>query len=176
MKIKFDGATMIDVEFDDRKYTSGHYRGTLPRASPADRRHDHRRARRQHPKNDIYEMKKRPGEEEAEVAKRCSSAASAAIPQQTPKPGSGTHWSSKPLAMKCGADRRQTGGLPQVVRHQARYQVENQSEVAEAETGTSTTSRCGTPKPPSNRAGERRAVSAPLVSPFASSPTLLSFS
>jgi hypothetical protein len=66
-KIRFDGATMIDVEFDDRKYTGAHY-GHLCRAQVRlngvtiiDERDGGMR-------NDIYEMKKDPAKKE-EVAK-----------------------------------------------------------------------------------------------------------
>ncbi len=58
-KIKFDGATMIDVEFDDRQYTEAHY-GHLCRAQVRlngvtliDERDGNMR-------NDIYAMKKDP--------------------------------------------------------------------------------------------------------------------
>jgi hypothetical protein len=58
-KIRFDGATMIDVEFDDRQYTGAHY-GHLCRAQVRlngvtliDERDGSMR-------NDIYEMKKDP--------------------------------------------------------------------------------------------------------------------
>ncbi len=66
-KIRFDGATMIDVEFDDRKYTGAHY-GHICRAQVRltgvtiiDERDGTMR-------NDIYEMKKDPAKK-AEVAK-----------------------------------------------------------------------------------------------------------
>ena len=59
VKIKFDGASMIDVEFDDRKYTGAHY-GHLCRAQVrlngvtlVDERDGSMR-------NDIYEMSKDP--------------------------------------------------------------------------------------------------------------------
>lgn len=67
VKIRFEGATMIDVEFDDRKYTGSHY-GHICRAQVRlngvtliDERDGGMR-------NDIYEMKKDP-EKKAEVAK-----------------------------------------------------------------------------------------------------------
>jgi hypothetical protein len=67
VKIRFDGATMIDVEFDDRKYAGAHY-GHLCRAQVRlngvtiiDERDGNMR-------NDIYAMKKDP-EKKAEVAK-----------------------------------------------------------------------------------------------------------
>jgi hypothetical protein len=66
VRIKFEGATMIDVEFDDRKYTGSHY-GHLCRAQVRlggvtliDERDGGMR-------NDIYEMKKDPAKK-AEVA------------------------------------------------------------------------------------------------------------
>jgi len=66
-RIRFDGATMIDVEFDDRKYTGCHY-GHICRAQVRlngvtliDERDGNMR-------NDIYEMKKDPARK-AEVAK-----------------------------------------------------------------------------------------------------------
>ncbi len=62
-KIRFDGATMIDVEFDDRQYTGAHY-GHLCRAQVRlngvtliDERDGNMR-------NDIYEMKKDPAKKE----------------------------------------------------------------------------------------------------------------
>ncbi len=67
VKIRFDGATMIDVEFDDRKYTGAHY-GHICRAQVRlngvtliDERDGGMRS-------DIYEMKKDPAKK-AEVAK-----------------------------------------------------------------------------------------------------------
>ncbi len=67
VKIRFEGATMIDVEFDDRKFTGAHY-GHICRAQVRltgvtliDERDGGMR-------NDIYEMKKDP-EKKAEVAK-----------------------------------------------------------------------------------------------------------
>ena len=65
-KIRFDGATMIDVEFDDRKYTGAHY-GHICRAQVRlngvtliDERDGNMRS-------DIYAMKKDPAKK-AEVA------------------------------------------------------------------------------------------------------------
>src|SRR5579864_5253672 len=67
VKIRFEGASMIDVEFDDRKFTGAHY-GHICRAQVRlngvtliDERDGGMR-------NDIYEMKKDP-EKKAEVAK-----------------------------------------------------------------------------------------------------------
>jgi hypothetical protein len=67
VKIRFDGATMIDVEFDDRKYTGAHY-GHICRAqvrltgvTVIDERDGGMR-------NDVYEMRKDPAKK-AEVAK-----------------------------------------------------------------------------------------------------------
>ncbi|HLY76069.1 MAG TPA: hypothetical protein VKU80_18265 [Planctomycetota bacterium] len=67
VRIKFEGATMIDVEFDDRKYTGCHY-GHICRAQVrlngvtiVDEKEGSMR-------NDIYEMKKDPTKK-AEVAK-----------------------------------------------------------------------------------------------------------
>ncbi|MBV8881217.1 MAG: hypothetical protein JO332_14725 [Planctomycetaceae bacterium] len=67
VKIKFEGASMIDVEFDDRKYTGCHY-GHICRAQVRltgvtiiDEKDGSMR-------NDIYEMKKDPAKK-AEVAK-----------------------------------------------------------------------------------------------------------
>jgi hypothetical protein len=67
VKIRFEGASMIDVEFDDRKYTGAHY-GHLCRAQVRlngvtliDERDGGMR-------NDIYEMKKDPAKK-ADVAK-----------------------------------------------------------------------------------------------------------
>ena len=48
VRIRFEGASMIDVEFDDRKYTGSHY-GHICRAQVRlERRHPHRRTRRRH--------------------------------------------------------------------------------------------------------------------------------
>src|ERR1700683_1137285 len=67
VRIRFEGATMIDVEFDDRKFTGCHY-GHICRAQVRlngvtliDERDGNMR-------NDIYEMKKDPAKK-AEVAK-----------------------------------------------------------------------------------------------------------
>jgi len=67
VKIKFEGATMIDVEYDDRKYTGCHY-GHICRAQVrldsvqmVDEKEGSMR-------NDIYEMKKDPARKD-EVAK-----------------------------------------------------------------------------------------------------------
>ena len=67
VKIRFEGATMLDVEFDDRKYTGAHY-GHICRAQVRltgvtiiDERDGGMR-------NDIYEMKQDPTKK-AEVAK-----------------------------------------------------------------------------------------------------------
>ena len=67
VKIRFEGATMIDVEFDDRKYTGAHY-GHLCRAQVRlngvtiiDERDGNMR-------NDIYEMSRDP-DKKAERAK-----------------------------------------------------------------------------------------------------------
>jgi hypothetical protein len=67
VRIKFEGATMIDVEFDDRKYTGCHYghicraQVRLDRVTMIDEKDGGMR-------NDIYEMKKDPAKK-AEVAK-----------------------------------------------------------------------------------------------------------
>ena len=67
VRIKFEGATMIDVEFDDRKYTGCHYghicraQVRLDRVTMIDEKDGNMR-------NDIYEMKKDPAKK-AEVAK-----------------------------------------------------------------------------------------------------------
>jgi hypothetical protein len=67
VKIKFDGATMIDVEFDDRKYTGAHY-GHICRAQVRLNAVTIIDERDGNMKNDIYEMKKDPAKK-AEVAK-----------------------------------------------------------------------------------------------------------
>jgi len=67
VKIKFDGATMIDVEFDDRKYTGAHY-GHICRAQVRLKGVTLIDERDGGMKNDIYEMKKDPAKK-AEVAK-----------------------------------------------------------------------------------------------------------
>ena len=67
VRIRFGGATMIDVEFDDRKYTGCHYghicraQVRLDRVTLIDEKDGGMR-------NDIYEMKKDPARK-AEVAK-----------------------------------------------------------------------------------------------------------
>src|SRR4051812_37022957 len=67
VKIKFDGATTIDVEFDDRKYTGAHY-GHICRAQVRLNGVTIIDERDGNMKNDIYEMKKDPAKK-AEVAK-----------------------------------------------------------------------------------------------------------
>ena len=67
VKIKFDGATMLDVEFDDRKYTGSHY-GHICRAQVRLTGVTLIDERDGGMKNDIYEMKKDPAKK-AEVAK-----------------------------------------------------------------------------------------------------------
>jgi hypothetical protein len=67
VKIKFDGATMMDVEFDDRKCTGVHY-GRLCRAQVRLTGVTIIDERDGGMKNDIYEMKKDPAKK-AEVAK-----------------------------------------------------------------------------------------------------------
>ncbi len=67
VKIKFDGATMMDVEFDDRKYTGSHY-GHICRAQVRLTGVTLIDERDGGMKNDIYEMKKDPAKK-AEVAK-----------------------------------------------------------------------------------------------------------
>ena len=56
-KIRFDGATMIDVEFDDRQYTGAHY-GHLCRAQVRLDKVTLIDERDGNMRNDIYEMKK----------------------------------------------------------------------------------------------------------------------
>jgi hypothetical protein len=67
VKIKFDGATMIDVEFDDRAYTGAHY-GHICRAQVRLTGVTLIDERDGTMKNDIYEMKKDPAKKD-EVAK-----------------------------------------------------------------------------------------------------------
>lgn len=67
VKIRFEGATMIDVEFDDRKYTGAHY-GHICRAQVRLTGVTLIDERDGGMKNDIYEMKKDPAKK-AEVAK-----------------------------------------------------------------------------------------------------------
>ncbi|MBN9118842.1 MAG: hypothetical protein J0I06_06730 [Planctomycetes bacterium] len=67
VRIKFDGATMMDVEFDDRKYTGAHY-GHICRAQVRPNAVTLIDERDGGMKNDIYEMKKDPAKK-AEVAK-----------------------------------------------------------------------------------------------------------
>jgi hypothetical protein len=67
VKIRFDGATMIDVEFDDRAYKGAHY-GHLCRAQVRLDRVTLIDEKDGGMRNDIYEMKKDPAHK-AEVAK-----------------------------------------------------------------------------------------------------------
>ena len=67
VRIRFDGATMMDVEFDDRKYTGSHY-GHICRAQVRLTGVTLIDERDGGMKNDIYEMKKDPTKK-AEVAK-----------------------------------------------------------------------------------------------------------
>jgi hypothetical protein len=67
VKIKFEGASMMDVEFDDRKYTGAHY-GHICRAQVRLNGVTIIDERDGTMKNDIYEMKKDPAKK-AEVAK-----------------------------------------------------------------------------------------------------------
>src|SRR4051812_15232364 len=67
VRIKFDGATMMDVEFDDRKYTGSHY-GHICRAQVRLTGVTLIDERDGGMKNDVYEMKKDPAKK-AEVAK-----------------------------------------------------------------------------------------------------------
>ncbi len=67
VRIKFEGATMIDVEFDDRKYTGAHY-GHLCRAQVRLDRVTLIDEKDGGMRNDIYAMKKDPSRK-AEVAK-----------------------------------------------------------------------------------------------------------
>src|SRR5439155_4975877 len=66
-RIRFDGATMIDVEFDDRKYTGAHY-GHICRAQVRPTGVTIIDERDGGMRNDIYEMKKDPAKK-ADVAK-----------------------------------------------------------------------------------------------------------
>src|SRR5262245_25502291 len=59
VKIRFEGATMIDVEFDDRKYTGSHY-GHLCRAQVRLNGVTLMDERDGNMRNDIYEMSKDP--------------------------------------------------------------------------------------------------------------------
>jgi hypothetical protein len=67
VKIRFEGASMIDVEFDDRKYTGAHY-GHLCRAQVRLDKVTIIDERDGGMRSDIYEMKKDPTKK-AEVAK-----------------------------------------------------------------------------------------------------------
>ncbi len=67
VRIRFEGATMIDVEFDDRKYTGCHY-GHICRAQVRRNGVTLIDERDGGMRNDIYEMKKDPARK-AEVAK-----------------------------------------------------------------------------------------------------------
>src|SRR3569833_1111236 len=66
-RIRFEGASMIDVEFDDRQYTGSHY-GHLCRAQVRLNGVTLNDARDGNMRNDIYEIKKNPARK-AEVAK-----------------------------------------------------------------------------------------------------------
>jgi hypothetical protein len=67
VKIRFEGASMIDVEFDDRKYTGAHY-GHICRAQARLTGVTIIDERDGGMKNDIYEMRKDPAKK-AEIAK-----------------------------------------------------------------------------------------------------------
>jgi hypothetical protein len=67
VKIRFEGATMIDVEFDDRKFTGSHY-GHICRAQVRLKGVTMIDERDGGMRNDIYEMKNDPAKK-AEVAK-----------------------------------------------------------------------------------------------------------
>jgi hypothetical protein len=67
VRIRFEGASMIDVEFDDRKYTGSHY-GHICRAQVRLKGVTLIDERDGGMRNDIYEMKKTP-ENKAEIAK-----------------------------------------------------------------------------------------------------------
>src|ERR1044071_2943790 len=67
VKIRFEGASMIDVEFDDRKYTGSHY-GHLCRAQVRTNGVTIVDERDGNMRNDIYEMSKDPAKK-ADVAK-----------------------------------------------------------------------------------------------------------
>src|SRR5262249_61192517 len=67
VKIRFEGATMMDVEFDDRKYTGCHY-GHICRAQVRLTGVTLIDERDGSMKNDIYEMKQDPAKK-AELAK-----------------------------------------------------------------------------------------------------------
>jgi hypothetical protein len=67
VKVKFAGATMMDVEFDDRKYTGSHY-GHICRAQVRLTGVTLIDERDGGMKNDVYELKKDPAKK-AEVAK-----------------------------------------------------------------------------------------------------------
>jgi hypothetical protein len=67
VKIRFEGASMIDVEFDDRKYTGSHY-GHICRAQVGLKGVTLIDERDGSMRNDIYEMKRTP-ENKAEIAK-----------------------------------------------------------------------------------------------------------
>jgi|ERR1041384_3955005 hypothetical protein len=67
VRIKFEGATMMDVEFDDRKYTGSHY-GHLCRAQVRLDKVTLIDERDGTMKNEIYEMKKDPAKK-AEISK-----------------------------------------------------------------------------------------------------------
>jgi len=67
VKVRFDGATMMDVEFDDRKYAGSHY-GHLCRAQVRPTGVTLIDERDGAMRSDVYEMKKDPAKK-AEVAK-----------------------------------------------------------------------------------------------------------
>ena len=114
VRIRLDGASMMDVEFDDRKFTGAHY-GHICRAQVRlngvtliDERDGGMR-------NDIYELKKDPANK-AEVAKLLAGR-SATFPAQL-EPGK---WYTLVVENGRGRDarhaRRKTGWFPQIVGH-----------------------------------------------------------
>lgn len=98
VRVRFDGATMLSVEFDDRKFTGSHY-GHICRAvvRPAgvtliDERDGTMRT-------DIYEMKKDPAKK-AEVAKLL--AGRSVTYRRSWSRASGTTWRSRRPGTRCG--------------------------------------------------------------------------
>ena len=145
VKIRFEGATMIDVEFDDRKYTGSHY-GHICRAQVRlngvtiiDERDGGMR-------NDIQEMRKDPAKK-AEVAKLLIGR-SVTYPAKL-ESGQVVHPCRRDCRRRNACHpRRQTRRLPQVLRHRPRHASPRSSWASPARTAFSTTSRSGMPKLP----------------------------
>ncbi len=138
-KVRFDGATMIDVEFDDRKYTGAHY-GHLCRAQVRLNGVTLIDERDGNMKNDIRAMlMDRHKKTKPEAPQRPTGRPS----PPSLKPANGTRSLSKPSAMKCACPSmaNRPGYLKSSgIAHETKSKIE--LGVA-ARTDSSTTSKSG---------------------------------